>query len=219
MWKKEEVIFFFLLHWLSWGISYRILLPLHHGIYILGSPASQAFTLGLERSLTNGFAGPSTGRWQSVGLLSLHHCICEFLIVHLHSCLTVHLSIDICSSFDRYISILLVLVSEEPWLILLLLFSHFSCVRLCGSQWTAAHQAPLSRGILQARILERAAMPSSSRGSSQPRDRTQVSCIAGRFFLPLSHQESLPWIILFPHSKYLRGPKQLFETKLTNLTL
>lgn len=93
--------FFFLLHWLSWGISYRILLPLHHGIYIVGSPVSQAFTLGLERSLTNGFAGPSTCRWQSVGLLSLHHCICEFLIVHLHSCLTVHLSIDICLSFDR----------------------------------------------------------------------------------------------------------------------
>ena len=37
------------------------------------------------------------------------------------------------------------------------------------------------RGILQARILEQVAMP-SSRGSSQPRDRTQVSLIAGRGF-------------------------------------
>ena len=36
-------------------------------------------------------------------------------------------------------------------------------------------------GILQARILEWVAYP-LSRGSSQPRDRTQVSCIAGRFF-------------------------------------
>ena len=44
-----------------------------------------------------------------------------------------------------------------------------------------AHQAPLSMGILQARMLEWVAMP-SSRGSSQPRDQTQVSCIAGRFF-------------------------------------
>ena len=35
-------------------------------------------------------------------------------------------------------------------------------------------------GILQARILERIAFP-FSRGSSQPRDQTQVSCIAGRF--------------------------------------
>ena len=35
-------------------------------------------------------------------------------------------------------------------------------------------------GILQARILEWVVM--LSRGSPQPRDRTQVSCIAGRFF-------------------------------------
>ena len=34
---------------------------------------------------------------------------------------------------------------------------------------------------LQARTLEWAAFP-FSRGSSQPRDRTQVSCTAGRFF-------------------------------------
>ena len=47
--------------------------------------------------------------------------------------------------------------------------------------WTVACQAPLSMGILQARILEWVAM-SSFRGSSQPRDRTQVSRIAGRFF-------------------------------------
>ena len=44
-----------------------------------------------------------------------------------------------------------------------------------------AHQAPLSVGILQARILEWVAMP-SSRGSSRPRDWTQVSHIAGIFF-------------------------------------
>ena len=36
-------------------------------------------------------------------------------------------------------------------------------------------------GILQARILEWVAFP-FSRGSSQPRDRTQVSLIAGGFF-------------------------------------
>ena len=36
-------------------------------------------------------------------------------------------------------------------------------------------------GILQARILEWVAFPSSS-GSFQPRDWTRVSCIAGRFF-------------------------------------
>ena len=47
--------------------------------------------------------------------------------------------------------------------------------------WAVAHQAPLSMGILQARILEWVAMP-FSRGSSQPRDQTQVSYIAGRLF-------------------------------------
>ena len=36
-------------------------------------------------------------------------------------------------------------------------------------------------GILQARILEWVAIP-LSRGSSQPRDHTQVSCLAGGFF-------------------------------------
>jgi len=36
-------------------------------------------------------------------------------------------------------------------------------------------------GILQARILEWVAIP-FSRGSSQPRDQTQVSLIAGRGF-------------------------------------
>ena len=42
--------------------------------------------------------------------------------------------------------------------------------------WTVAHQAPLSMRILQERILEWVAIP-SSRGSSWPRDWTQVSHI------------------------------------------
>ena len=44
-------------------------------------------------------------------------------------------------------------------------------------------------GISQARILELVAV-SFSRGSSQPRDQTQVSRIAGRHFNSLSHQGS-----------------------------
>ena len=32
-------------------------------------------------------------------------------------------------------------------LLLLLLLSHFSRVQLCGTPWTAAHQAPLSLGF------------------------------------------------------------------------
>ena len=65
--------------------------------------------------------------------------------------------------------------------------SHVLClvaqshVWLFVTTWTAARQAPLFMGIRQARILEWTAMP-SSRGSSKPRDRTQVSRITGRFF-------------------------------------
>ena len=44
-------------------------------------------------------------------------------------------------------------------------------------------------GILQARILERVAI-SFSRGSSQPRDQTQVSCIADRFFAVWATREA-----------------------------
>ena len=40
---------------------------------------------------------------------------------------------------------------------------------------------PVVHGIVQARILEWVAFP-FSRGSSQPRARTQVACIAGKFF-------------------------------------
>ena len=50
-----------------------------------------------------------------------------------------------------------------------------------ATPWTAVHQAPLTMGILQGRILQGVAMP-SSRVLSQARDQTQVSCIAGGFF-------------------------------------
>ena len=56
--------------------------------------------------------------------------------------------------------------------------SCFLCTRVCpvlnhsvvsdsATLWTVAHQAPLSMGILQVKILEWVAMP-SSRGSSNP---------------------------------------------------
>ena len=60
--------------------------------------------------------------------------------------------------------------------------SRFSRVWLCVTLWIVARQASV-HGILQARILERVAMPSSS-GSSQPRDWTRVTspALAGGFF-------------------------------------
>ena len=55
--------------------------------------------------------------------------------------------------------------------------------------WTVAPPGSSVQGILQARILEWIAIP-FSRESSQPKDRTQVSCIPGKFFYRLSHQWS-----------------------------
>ena len=55
-----------------------------------------------------------------------------------------------------------------------------SCLTV--TPWTVAYQAPPSMGFsLQARILEWVAI-SFSRGSSRPRDWTQVSCNAGSRF-------------------------------------
>ena len=48
------------------------------------------------------------------------------------------------------------------------MLSH-SVVSDSATPWTVAHQGPLSMAILQARILEWVAIP-SSRGPSQPRD-------------------------------------------------
>ena len=68
-------------------------------------------------------------------------------------------------------------ISERLCAALCLVASH---VRFFVTSWTAVHQAPLPVGILQARILDWVAFP-SSKGSSQPRDQTQVSRIAGGF--------------------------------------
>ena len=64
---------------------------------------------------------------------------------------------------------------------------HLMCLTLCDPMDYIVH------GIFQARILEWVAFP-FSRGSSQPRDRTQVSRIAGGFFASWATREALLWI-------------------------
>ena len=59
--------------------------------------------------------------------------------------------------------------------------SCFRCVQLFATPETVAHQAPVSKGIFQARILEWVAI-SSLRRSSRPRDPTRISCGSCRFF-------------------------------------
>ena len=73
------------------------------------------------------------------------------------------------------------------------------CLTLCNPMDYIVH------GILQARILEWVAFP-FSRGSSQPRDRTHVSCIAGGFFTSWATREALyshNWRFRFRDSSYV----------------
>ena len=65
-----------------------------------------------------------------------------------------------------------------------------SCPTLCDPMNYTVH------GILQARMLEWVAV-AFSRGSSQPRDWTQIPCIAGRFFTsePPGKPKSLSMIV------------------------
>ena len=60
---------------------------------------------------------------------------------------------------------------------------HAQSLQLCPTLCDPMDHGPPGsvHGILQARILEQVAMP-SSRGSSPPRDQTCISCIAGGFF-------------------------------------
>ena len=69
------------------------------------------------------------------------------------------------------------------------------CAQLFETLWTVACQAPLSVGMLQARIVEWVAMP-SNRGSSQSRDHTHVTYTAGRSFTtePPQNPQAQRWI-------------------------
>ena len=64
-----------------------------------------------------------------------------------------------------------------------------SCVQLCDPM-NCSPTGSSVHWILQARILEWVAYP-FSRGSSQPRNQTWVSCIAGRFFTSWATKEAL----------------------------
>ena len=55
------------------------------------------------------------------------------------------------------------------------MLSRFTCIQPFATLWTVAHSSSV-RGILQARILEWVAMP-SSRGPSRRKDRTSVSSV------------------------------------------
>ena len=86
--------------------------------------------------------------------------------------------LSIYSAFDAFFSNMYCTFSLPDWhwlSTLLCVLVTQSCPTLCDPMDCVVH------GLLQARILEWVSFP-FSRGSSQPRDRTRVSCIAGGFF-------------------------------------
>ena len=155
----------------------------------------------------------------------------------------VSLSIDVCSLYPKEAVLLPFLpLFTTLYIHTVCVSSSLSCVRLCATPWTAAHQAPLSmefsrqeywsglpfpspgkwkwkwsclvmsdslrpvdcsppsssiHGILQTRILEWVAI-SFSRGSSRPRDWTQVSHIVGKHFNLCATREALLLQEIFP---------------------
>ena len=65
------------------------------------------------------------------------------------------------------------------------------CMKVVQSHTTLCNPTDFTgHGILEARILEWVAFP-FSRAPSHPRDQTQVSCIAGRFFTNGAIREAL----------------------------
>ena len=88
------------------------------------------------------------------------------------------------SQVDGYIFLFLLCLSEH----LLLLLSHFSCVRLCATPQTAAYQAPLSLGFSRQEYWSGLVFPSQGNlPNPEIETGSHVSCIAGRFFTDLSY--------------------------------
>ena len=99
---------------------------------------------------------------------------------------------------NSQVHITMIRVTVLALLMLCYVLSCFSCVWLFLSPGTVACQALLSMGF-SPRILEWVVMP-SSRGSSRPRDGTQVPykspALTGRFFTTST-------IMFQPHEKFL----------------
>ena len=131
-------------------------------------------------------------------------CVVQFFPGH-HDCCVKPLE-----TLLRNVSLKPPLPHGMAWLVCAL--SHFSRDLPFVTPWTVARQAPLSLGVLQARILEWVAMP-SSRGSSQPRDRTQVSSFAAPQADSLSTEPpGRPWVALTARCFFLWRTLLLIST-------
>ena len=94
-----------------------------------------------------------------------------------------------------------------------------SCSVMSDSLWLLGRSLPgfSVLGISQARVLEWVAIP-FSRGSSQPKDQPQVSCIAGRFFT-IEVSDNKPKFSLTGLTLYTPRKPELKETRISQCSL
>ena len=90
----------------------------------------------------------------------------------------------------------------QPWCVSVCKFLQ-SCLILCDPM-EFSPPASSVHGISQARLLQWVAML-SSRGSSQPKDQTQVSGIAGKSFTVWATREALCNSLLIPNKFIIAG--------------
>ena len=84
-----------------------------------------------------------------------------------------------------------------------------SCPTLCDPMDCSPPSSSV-HGVLQARVLGWGALPFSG-GSSQPKDQTQVPCIAGRVFTAWATTEALFWRTCLPGSEAFKGVLKINE--------
>ena len=126
-------------------------------------------------------------RLQSMGSQRVRHDWVTSLHFH-HLWVTVHLrDLNLANERATRNTFLLCWTTETWWLILCVAWC--CVVKLLSRVWFFASPGSSVHGILQARILEWVAVP-FSRGSSQPRDWTQGSCTAGKFFTNWATKEA-----------------------------
>ena len=118
-------------------------------------------------------------------VISLIFFLNHWLIFHclnLSPCLRIHMLKGSIGCFQVLVTLLL---CQRSFQLTIFIYAVLCLVaqsyQLFLTPWNVAHQTTLSMGLLRAGILEWVAMP-SSRGSSQPRDRTHVFCITGSLF-------------------------------------
>ena len=142
-----------------------------------------------------------------------------FLLIYLPFCV-LHSSLHFCFSiWSLFFFFKLKFHSQKLFFRENLLLKHgkwkkVSCVWFLATPWTVAHQAPLFMGFSRQEYWSGLPFPSPEE-SSQPRDLTQISCIAGRFFTIWANTYYLNIFVVFLLKTVLF--QLIFEEFLSNI--